>query len=90
MLRFIDPQKTNIGDKTSFLIFLPHSIYLDSKFKELKMAKSQSFADKSKAKKKSDHITVKFVKSVKSDKGTYKFSEKFVRLADISKVTELK
>ena len=54
------------------------------------MAKSQSFADKSKAKKKSDHITVKFVKSVKSDKGTYKFSEKFVRLADISKVTELK
>jgi len=54
------------------------------------MAKSQSFADKSKAKKKVDHITVKFVKSVKSEKGTYKFNEKFVRLEDISKVTELK
>ena len=54
------------------------------------MAKSQSFADKSKGKKKVDHITVKFVKSVKSEKGTYKFNEKFVRLADISKVTELK
>jgi hypothetical protein len=54
------------------------------------MAKSQSFADKSKGKKKADHITVKFVKSVKSEKGTYKFNEKFVRLDDISKVTELK
>jgi hypothetical protein len=54
------------------------------------MAKAQSFAEKSKAKKKADHITVKFVKSVKSEKGTYKFNEKFVRLEDISKVTELK
>jgi hypothetical protein len=54
------------------------------------MAKSQSFADKAKGKKKADHITVKFVKSVKSEKGTYKFNEKFVRLDDISKVTELK
>ena len=55
-----------------------------------KMSKSQSFADKSKAKKKADHITVKLVKSVKSEKGTYKFKEKYVRLADISKVTDLK
>jgi len=54
------------------------------------MAKSQSFADKSKGKKKVDHITVKLIKSVKSDKGTYKFNEKFVRLEDISKVTEIK
>ena len=54
------------------------------------MPKSQSFADKSKAKKKADHITVKLVKSVKSEKGTYKFNEKYVRLTDISKVTELK
>jgi len=53
------------------------------------MAKSQSFADKSKAKKKADHITVKFVKSVKTEKGTYKFNEKFVRLENISKITEL-
>ena len=54
------------------------------------MAKSQSFADKAKGKKKADHITVKFVKSVKSEKGTYKFNEKYIRLDDISKVTELK
>jgi hypothetical protein len=54
------------------------------------MSKSQSFADKAKGKKKADHITVKLVKSVKSEKGTYKFNEKYVRLADISKVTELK
>lgn len=54
------------------------------------MAKSQSFADKAKGKKKADHITVKFVKSVKTADGNYKFNEKFVRLADISKVTELK
>ncbi len=54
------------------------------------MAKSQSFADKSKGKKRVDHIAVKLIKSVKSDKGTYKFNEKFVRLDDISKVTKIK
>jgi hypothetical protein len=54
------------------------------------MAKAQSFAEKSKGKKKADHITVKLVKSVKTEKGTYKFNEKFIRLEDISKVTELK
>ena len=54
------------------------------------MAKSQTFADKAKGKKKSDHVTVKFIKSVKTGKGSYKFSEKYVRLDDISKVTELK
>ena len=54
------------------------------------MAKSHSFADKAKGKKKVDHITVKFIKSVKSEKGTYKFNEKFVRLDNISKITELK
>lgn len=54
------------------------------------MAKTQTFADKAKGKKKSDHVTVKFIRSVKTDKGSYKFSEKFMRLDDISKVTELK
>jgi hypothetical protein len=54
------------------------------------VSKSQSFAEKVKSKKKADHITVKFVKSVKTEKGTYKFNEKYVRLEDISKVTELK
>ncbi len=54
------------------------------------MAKAQSFADKVKKKKKTDHITVKFVKSVKTEKGSYKFNEKFVQLEDINKVSELK
>ncbi len=54
------------------------------------MAKQQSFADKAKAKKKDPHVTVKVIKTVKSDKGSYKFNEKFVKLEDISKVGDIK
>ena len=54
------------------------------------MAKTQSFADKAKGKKKVDHITVKLIKTVKTNKGTYKFNEKFVRLDDISKIGTIK
>ncbi len=54
------------------------------------MAKQQSFADKAKGKKKVDGVTVKVIKSVKTDDGAYKFNEKFVKLADISKVNEIK
>lgn len=54
------------------------------------MAKTQTFADKAKAKKKSDKITVKFIKSVKSADGSYKFNEKFVKIDDIGKISELK
>ena len=54
------------------------------------MAKAQSFADKVKKKKKSDNITVKFIKAVKTEKGNYKFSEKYVQLENINKVSELK
>ncbi|NWF48917.1 MAG: hypothetical protein HXY49_00055 [Ignavibacteriaceae bacterium] len=54
------------------------------------MAKQQSFADKAKGKKKVEGVTVKVIKTVKTNKGTYKFNEKFVRLDDISKVTEIK
>jgi len=53
------------------------------------MAKQQTFADKAK-KGKPAFVSVKFVKTVKSDKGSYKFNEKFVRLDDVSKVTTLK
>ncbi|MCS7052146.1 MAG: hypothetical protein NZM09_00280 [Ignavibacterium sp.] len=53
------------------------------------MAKQQSFAEKAKAKKKQDFIMVKVVKSVGTEKGTYKFNEKFVKISDISKVTEI-
>lgn len=54
------------------------------------MAKKQTFADKSKAKAKAAFINVKVVKTVKNENGSYKFQEKFVKLDDISKVTEIK
>jgi hypothetical protein len=54
------------------------------------MAKQQTFADKAKAKKKEAGITVKLIKTVKTEKGTYKFNERFVRIDDISKVGEIK
>jgi hypothetical protein len=54
------------------------------------MAKQQSFADKARTKKKESSVTVKLIKTVKTDKGTYKFNERFVKLDDISKVGEIK
>jgi hypothetical protein len=54
------------------------------------MAKQQSFADKAKGKKKQDFTMVKVVKSISTDKGTFKFNERFVKLSDISKITEIK
>ncbi len=54
------------------------------------MAKQQTFADKAKAKKKEAGISVKLIKTVKTGKGTYKFNERFVRVDDISKVTDIK
>ena len=54
------------------------------------MAKKQTFADKSKGKDGASFINVKYVKTVKTESGSYKFHEKMVKLADISKVTELK
>lgn len=53
------------------------------------MAKQQSFADKAKAKKKDSSVNVKVIKTMKTGKGSYKFSEKFVKLDDISKVSEI-
>ncbi|MBK6913442.1 MAG: hypothetical protein IPJ03_11470 [Ignavibacteriales bacterium] len=54
------------------------------------MAKQQSFADKAKSKKKQDGVNVKVIKTVKTEKGTFKFHERFVRLDDVSKVSEIK
>jgi hypothetical protein len=54
------------------------------------MAKQQSFADKAKAKKKVEGISVKLIKAVKTPKGSYKFNERFVKINDISKVTDIK
>ena len=54
------------------------------------MAKIQSFADKAKGKHKTSIVTVKVVHTVKSDKGSYKFNERFVRLEDINQVSNIK
>ncbi len=54
------------------------------------MAKQQTFGDKSKGKGKSTTLTVKFVKTVKTEAGSYKFQERFVRLKDVSEVSTLK
>ena len=54
------------------------------------MAKQQSFADKAKSKQKASFINVKYIKTVKTAAGNYKFQEKFVKLDDVNKVTELK
>ena len=45
---------------------------------------------KLKKKKKSDLITVKFIKSMKTAGGNYKFNEKFVQLEDLNKLSEIK
>lgn len=54
------------------------------------MAKVQSFADKAKGKHKDNKVNVKVIKAVKGQSGQYKFQEKFVKLDDISKITEIK
>jgi hypothetical protein len=54
------------------------------------MAKTQTFGDKAKNKAKSTVVNVKFIKTVKSANGSYKFNEKFVKLDDISKVNTIK
>jgi len=54
------------------------------------MAKQQSFSDKLKKKKKSDFISVKLVKAVKTANGNYKFNEKFVQVEDINKISSAK
>ncbi|MBX3009409.1 MAG: hypothetical protein KF816_15420 [Melioribacteraceae bacterium] len=54
------------------------------------MAKQQSFGDKAKKKSQVSGVNVKFIKTIKTAEGNYKFNEKFVKLDDISKVTEIK
>lgn len=69
--------------QVGFDIFAPQIIGVD-------MAKQQSFSDKLKKKKKNDLITVKFIKSMKTVGGNYKFNEKFVQLEDLNKLSEVK
>ena len=54
------------------------------------MAKKQTFADKAKGKTVKNEINVKVVKTVKTEKGNYKFQESYVKLDDVNKVTTIK
>ncbi len=54
------------------------------------MAKQQTFMDKAKKGKQASGVNVKVVKAVKSGKGNFKFNERFVKLDDIAKVTDIK
>lgn len=50
------------------------------------MAKTQSFQDKSKKKGGSELISVKVVMVDKSERGTFKFNERFVKVKDLGEV----
>jgi hypothetical protein len=50
------------------------------------MAKTQTFQDKSKKKGGSELISVKIVVSERSEKGTYKFNERFIKVKDLAEV----
>ncbi len=55
------------------------------------MAKQQSFADKAKAKSKSDTQTIKCVVSVFDQKsGSWKFRERFMQVKDQKEIENLK
>ena len=54
------------------------------------MAKKQTFADKAHARGAKAQVNVMYVKTTKTEKGSFKFQEKYVKLDDISKVTTLK
>ena len=54
------------------------------------MAKKQTFADKAKGKTVKNEINVKVVKTIKTEKGSYKFQESYIKLDDVNKVTTIK
>lgn len=51
------------------------------------MAKTQTFGDKLKKKKLADSgVHIKVIKTMRSDAGTTRFVEKFVKLADLAEI----
>ncbi len=53
------------------------------------MAKQQTFGNKSKSKKGDEKPVVKIIKGFKSEDGTPRFLEQFVKLDDISQVEKV-
>ncbi|MCB0744252.1 MAG: hypothetical protein H6613_08750 [Ignavibacteriales bacterium] len=54
------------------------------------MAKKQTFADKAKGGGKKADVNVKVIRTLKTDKGSFKFQESFVKIEDVSKVNTIK
>lgn len=53
------------------------------------MAKAQSFGDKTKKKSGPTKISVKVIKAFRSEKGSIKFMERFVKVDEIGQVDKL-
>ncbi|MBL7998144.1 MAG: hypothetical protein JNL32_05845 [Candidatus Kapabacteria bacterium] len=53
------------------------------------MAKQQTFNDKLKKLKSDTRVNVRVIKAYRSDKGTVKFLERFVKLDDIGQVDKV-
>jgi hypothetical protein len=53
------------------------------------MAKTQTFGDKTKKKAVDTRVNVKVVKAYRSDKGTIKFVERFVKVDDLGQVEKI-
>ncbi|MGE5479303.1 MAG: hypothetical protein ACM3U1_02635 [Chloroflexota bacterium] len=53
------------------------------------MAKTQTFGDKLKKKKQEEKVMVKVIKGYRSDDGTTRFLEQFVKLDDIAQVEKV-
>jgi hypothetical protein len=77
-----------IRDIRSFVVhFSPeHSFRLAEKNV---MAKQQTFGDKGKKKAGDTKISVKVIKAFRSDKGTVKYMERFVKVDDIGQVDKI-
>lgn len=56
---------------------------------EAVMAKQQTFGDKTKKKAGDTRVNVKVIKAFRSDKGTIKYMERFVKVDDIGQVDKL-
>ncbi|MFN8362004.1 MAG: hypothetical protein U0264_19020 [Candidatus Kapaibacterium sp.] len=53
------------------------------------MAKQQTFGDKLKKKSADSRINVKIIKGFRSDKGSIKFVERFVKVNDLAEVDKI-
>ncbi|MCX6139500.1 MAG: hypothetical protein NTX15_01465 [Candidatus Kapabacteria bacterium] len=53
------------------------------------MAKQQTFGDKSKKKVGDVKISAKVIKAFKSDKGTVKYMERFVKVDDVGQIEKM-